>query len=524
VGGDAAGPRAEDRPPAPGLHRPRPPRLRADGGPRLTRRPPARVLLLLPTNTYRARDFLEAAERLGVETVVGSDRRQALEDVAPGRTLALDLRHPAAAAGQIARFAERRPLRAVIPTDDDSAVVAAAAAARLGLPHNPPQAALAAARKDVMRDLLRAAAVPSPAHRLLPADADPERAATQAAADPGYPCVLKPTFLAASRGVIRADDPARFVAAFRRLAALLASPDVAARDPGAARHVLVEAYVPGPEVALEGLLVAGRLQTLALFDKPDPLEGPFFEETIYVTPSRHPRPVQTAIAATVAAAARALGLRHGPVHAELRLAPPGTAVPGATPRGPGAAPVPVVIEVAARSIGGLCSRTLRFGTGLSLEEILLMHALGRDVRRLRRETPPAGVMMIPIPRVGVLRRVRGLDAARAVPGIVEATITATLGKPLVPLPEGNAYLGFLFARAGAPAASPPAASPPAAPPSADARAAVARAGRFGLRPARRGARGRGAAAVPSPPRTPAGVEAALRAAHRRLEFVIEPER
>jgi biotin carboxylase len=367
---------------------------------------------------------------MGVETVVGSDQKQALQDLQPGRTMTVDLRDPQRAAGQIEEFAARHPLDAIVPTDDESSVVAALASARLGLPHNPPEAAWAARRKDLLRTALRKAGVRTPLFRLVPVGTDPAAAAR----GQDYPCVLKPTFLAASRGVIRADTPEAFAAAFRRIEALLLTPDVADKGRDAARQILVEEFVPGIEVALEGLLLGGRLKVLAIFDKPDPLDGPFFEETIYVTPSRLPEAAQQAIAATAGAAAAALGLREGPVHAELRM----------NDRGPW------LIELAARSIGGLCSRTLRFGAGISLEELILMQAVGRGVEAYEREPRPAGVMMIPIPGAGILGEVRGLDAARRVPGIVDLTISATLGQPLVPLPEGSSYLGFIFARGESP--------------------------------------------------------------------------
>jgi len=393
----------------------------------------ARVLLLLPTTTYKARDFIEAGAKRGVETIVGSDRRQALEKIAPATSITLDFAHPAAAADRIAAFAARRPLNAVIPTDDATAEVAALASALLGLPHNPPEAARAARHKDRLRALLHAAGVRTPAFRLLRAGDDPIRQA----AEQEYPSVLKPTFLSASRGVLRADDPGQFIAAFRRIAALLALPEVAERGGEAARLILAEEFVGGAEVAVEGLLREGRLRILAIFDKPDPLDGPVFEETIYVTPSRHPASAQAAIESVTAEAARAIGLREGPLHAELRL------------HGRG----PCVIEVAARSIGGLCGRVLRFGTGRSLEDLLIAHALGEDVTGCERERPAAGVMMIPIPAAGILREVSGLEQARAVGGIDEVTISAAIGRPIVPLPEGASYLGFLFARAGSPAAA-----------------------------------------------------------------------
>jgi len=368
--------------------------------------------------------------------VVGSERRQALEAVAPGGTLTLPLGDPEAAARAIVAAGIGRPFRAVVPTDDLTAEVAARAQALLGLPHNPPEAARAARRKDLMRARLAAAGVRAPRHRLLPIRPSPSDTALAAwAAEVEYPVVVKPTFLAASRGVIRADYPAQLIAAVRRIEALLERPDAIERgDLEARSNLLVEEYVAGDEVALEGILRAGELHVLALFDKPDPLVGPFFEETIYLTPSRRPPAAQRAIAAATSAAAAALGLSEGPLHAELRIDAKG----------------PIVLEVAARSIGGLCARTLRFGTGLSLEEVVLAHALGRDDILAEREERAAGVMMLPILRAGILNEVRGAAAARAVPGIEDLVLSTAVGQPVEPLPEGHAYLGFLFARADRP--------------------------------------------------------------------------
>jgi len=245
---------------------------------------------------------------------------------------------------------------------------------------------------------------------------------------------LKPLHLAASRGVIRANDQAELVAAFARIAALLGRTGPWAPGGEEARSILIEGYIPGIEVAVEGLVSAGRLRVLALFDKPDPLEGPYFEETIYVTPSRLPAPRQQAIAAMAQRAVAALGLSHGPIHAELRL--------GRDDVWP--------LEIAPRSIGGLCSRALRFGAGASLEELILRHALRRGADALEREGMAAGVMMIPIPRAGTLRAVGGIQQGLSVPGIEDLRITIPVGQEVVPLPEGNRYLGFLFARADTP--------------------------------------------------------------------------
>jgi biotin carboxylase len=415
---------------------------------------PGELLVLVPTTSYRLDDFRAAARRLGVALVVGSDRCHKIQDFygEERELLSLDYRRPERAAEQIAEAARSRPIRGIVAASDPTAVIAAIAAERLGLPHNPPAAARRAANKHAMRVALREAGLPVPAFRLFPADSDPEAAARECRT----PCVLKPLIFSASRGVIRADDPASFVAAWRRIAKLLrdTAPERRAREEDAGRSILVEEFVPGAEVALEGLLRGGRLEVLALFDKPDPLDGPIFEETIYVTPSRHPAALVARVEAATAAAARALGLEEGPVHAELRLAADG----------------PVIIEIAARSIGGLCSRTLRFGAGLTLEEVLVAHAMGLPLDALRREARASGVMMLPIPRRGILHGVRGVEDARGVPGVEDVVVTVPIGREVVPLPEGDSYLGFLFAK------------------------------------------GEG----------PADVEAALREAHRRLAFDIRP--
>jgi biotin carboxylase len=388
-----------------------------------------RLLLLVPTTTYRTEDFVEAAGRLEVDLVVAAEKPTALAEAVPERLLTLPFADPAASVRQVSEYARRYPIAAVVPVDDATTVVGAAIGQALGLRANPMAAVRAARNKLAMREALGRAGVPQPGFAAFGVEEDPAAAAK----DVRYPCVLKPLLLSASRGVIRADSPAEFSGAWTRLVALLALPEVRALGEGASQ-ILVESFVPGVEVALEGMLTAGRLQTLALFDKPDPLDGPYFEETIYVTPSRLPEASQRAVGECAARAARALGLTDGPVHAELRIDDAG----------------PWLIELAARSIGGLCARTLRFGTGMTLEEIILRHALGWPIASLERERPAAGVMMIPIPRGGVLRGVEGLDQARAVPGIEDITISMHTGQRIVPLPEGSEYLGFIFSRGAAP--------------------------------------------------------------------------
>ena len=381
-----------------------------------------RVLLLLPTETYRAKDFLAAAERLGVDVVVGCERRQAMADAMGDGAVVVALGKVDAAVEIIAALHDRRSLDAVLAVDDQGLVVAAAASARLGLTHNPIEAVAATRDKAALRARLGAGAVAQPDYRVVA----PGQSVAAAAAQIGYPCVVKPVSRSGSQGVIRVDDDVQASAVAERVRAIV----------GPGEPVLVEGFVAGAEVAVEALLVGGVLEVLAVFDKPDPLDGPFFEETIYVTPSRQPAPILASLAATVTAAAAAVGLREGPVHAELRV--------GADGR-------PVVIEVAARSIGGLCARSLRFGAGVSLEEIIVRHAIGAGLDGLRRETQASGVMMLPIRAAGMLKQVSGQAEALAVDGVVGVEISIPAGRAVVPLPEGDRYLGFVFARGPTPA-------------------------------------------------------------------------
>lgn len=418
-----------------------------------------RILLLLPTRTYRATDFLEAALKLDVEIVVASEAAATTADLSPRQSLVLDIAAPTAATQTILEFADTYPIAAIVGVDDDTTLLATTASAVLGLPHNPVASAKATRDKYRLRDTLSTNGVSVPAYQRFSIYEDAAEIAKKLGTDipVNFPCVIKPLSLSASRGVIRADTPTEFVEAFQRttklLHALQETTEITSPE-HASQYLLVEDYIPGIEVALEGILLAGDLKTLALFDKPDPLEGPFFEETLYITPSRLSVDIQDTLHHATAEAASALGLQHGPVHAELRYNAEGAHL----------------IEIAARTIGGLCSRTLRFGTGMSLEELVIRHAIGQPVETLQREQQAAGVMMIPVPKAGILGEVRGKTAAYHVDGIVEVSITIPIGGEVVPLPEGARYLGFIFARA----------------------------------------------------ETPEAVEAALREAHRRLEFVILP--
>jgi formate-dependent phosphoribosylglycinamide formyltransferase (GAR transformylase) len=372
-----------------------------------------RVLLVAATTGYQVREFAEAARALDVELVLATDRCHILEN--PWGDNAEPVRFEDPEPG-IDALAGRGPFHGILAVGDQPACVAAQAAERLGLRFHPAEAARAASNKLLAREHFRAAGMPVPEFRRLSLV---EARSGASVAGVRFPCVLKPLDSSASRGVIRANNREEFVQAAARIARMQEG------------DLIVEDYIPGREFALEGVVAAGKLQTLAIFDKPDPLEGPYFEETIYLTPSGEPQQTQQQIRETAQAAVKALGLTDGPVHAEMRVNGQGT----------------WILEAAARPIGGLCARVLRFETPhCTLEELLLRHALGGDVSSATLAAGSHGVMMIPIPRAGVYRGVQGLEDARRVPGVEDIVITAKEGHEMFPLPEGSAYLGFLFFR------------------------------------------------------------------------------
>ena len=381
---------------------------------------PPRVLLLVPASTYRAADFILAAERMGLDLVVASDGALPLgRTVIPARSADLDasVRRILALAGSV---------HAVVAADTPMLVLAATVAAAIGLPHNPVDAVRAATDKAAQRRCWAAAGVPQPSFRLVPAGGS----VRQAAVAVGFPCVAKAVSLSASQGVLRADDPAAAVQAARRIRQVLDDAERSADEP-----LLIEEYLPGPELSIDGVLTAGDLTVTAVFDKPGMPDGPTFEETLLVTPSRLAAGTLAGAVRTAADAARALGLSTGPVHAELRICDRG----------------PAMLELAPRSIGGLCSRALSFPGGASLEEIVLANALGRRVPAPGGPARPSGVFMLPVPRPGVLRAVEGRAEALAVPGVTGLAITIPPGQRVRPLPDGDRYLGFIFASGDTPA-------------------------------------------------------------------------
>lgn len=393
-----------------------------------------RVLLLATTTGYQTRMFAEAAASLGIEVVYATDRCDQLAD--PWRDGAIPVRfhEERRSVDAVLKALDARPVSGVLVVGDRPGVMAADITRQLGLPGHSPEAAGIARDKRLSRERLKTAGLLVPDYFAVPTTIDPSTLLSKVT----FPAVVKPTVLSASRGVIRADDALSFVTAFGRVQRLLASNDIKElRDPGS-DVIQIESYIPGPEYALEGILEHGVFHTLAIFDKPDPLEGPFFEESIYVTPSRVNVGTERQIKDVVERAAKALGLHHGPLHAECRVNSRGV----------------YVLEVAARPIGGLCARALRFvkpgEPSIGLEQLLLRHAVGEPVGEWLRESEASAVMMIPIPRSGLFRGAAGVDEAKAVAGVDEVLITAKADQHLLALPEGSSYLGFIFAHAPTP--------------------------------------------------------------------------
>src|SRR2546421_5132813 len=397
--------------------------------------PSKRLLLFTAKLGYQTRSFEDAARKLGVQLVYVTDRCHQLEDPWGDQAIPVHFETPEAAAYAVMESLRGQDVAGILALVDRPAAAAAYAARGLGVQYNHPAAVEACRSKLRMKEVFRDAGLRVPWFRSLPVDPSPEPVLLGIS----YPCVLKPLSLSASQGVVRANNREEFLMAAARVRRLLKSPEIlATREPNL-DQMLVEAYITGREVAVEGLLDDGVLRALAIFDKPDPLEGPYFEETIYVTPSHLPESAQHAIEKCAREAVRALGLSQGPVHAEFRINEDGV----------------WPLEVAPRPIGGLCARALRFCSSeaqdeIGLEELLLRHALKRPGSDTLRETHASGVMMIPVPQSGILESVSRVEAARATHRITELLITARLQDYIAAWPEGSSYLGFLFAKGNSP--------------------------------------------------------------------------
>lgn len=396
-----------------------------------------KLLLFTAKLGYQTRSLDEAARRLDVDVIFVTDRCHQLDDPWGDRAIAVHFETPEVAAYAVMEAVRKlgpdgaATIDGILAFGDRPAVTAAYVGRGLGVAHNHPAAAEACRSKLRMREVFRDAGLRGPWFRSVAVSPIPEPALMGIS----YPCVLKPMSLSASQGVVRANSREEFVAAAERVRRLLGSPEILARKEAGLDRLIVEGYIAGREVAVEGLLTDGELRVLAIFDKPDPLEGPYFEETIYVTPSRLSGVEQKEIERSARDAVRALGLTQGPVHAEFRVNEEGV----------------WPLEVAPRPIGGLCARALRFVPArgketIGLEELLLRHAVGLAGGDWAREAEASGVMMIPVPRSGVLEGVEGVEAARGVAGITDVEITARVHDFIAGWPEGASYLGFLFAR------------------------------------------------------------------------------
>ena len=415
---------------------------------------PRRLLLFTNKLGYQTRSFEEAARKLNTEIIYVTDRCHQLEDPWGDRAVPVHFESPQTAAATVVEAMRGKGIDGILALGDRPVVAAAYAARELGIPYSYPASVEACRSKFRMREVFRDAGLPTPWFRTLNLDPLPEPSLSGIS----YPCVLKPLSLSASRGVIRANNREEFVNAAKRIRKLLESPELRSSRESNLDRILVEGYIPGREVAVEGVISDGVLRVLAIFDKPDPLKGPYFEESIYVTPSRLTETQQRAIQKSAEETARAVGLTQGPVHAEFRI---GVDHPGGDQVWP--------LEIGARPIGGLCARALRFVTpgepapknldhpsstdtarSIGLEELLLRHALHEPVDKWEREPAGSSVMMIPVPNSGMLEKIEGEEATRATRGITELVITARLHDYIEAWPEGSSYLGFLFAKSETP--------------------------------------------------------------------------
>jgi len=386
-----------------------------------------RVLLVAATTGYQTRMFADAARRLRFDVSLATDRCHVLEDPWGDHAIPVRFEDPYGARDILVAAG---PFDGIVAVADRPTFLAALTAEALGIPFHAPAGVTACRDKFLARQTFQSAGLLVPEFFRVPVNVDPIEAARSAP----FPCVLKPLGLSGSRGVIRANNAEEFLAAFVRVRALLEGTDVTILREEQNRYLQVERFIEGREFALEGIVTGGEVRIIAIFDKPDPLDGPFFEETIYVTPSRESDAAQQALIDATSLAVRALGLTHGPFHAEARVNGEGV----------------WVLEVAARPIGGLCARTLRFDSGMPLEELILRHAAGEDVSRWQLCGAASGVMMIPIPKAGIFVGVDGIEGAAQTPDVEEVVITAKEGQRILPLPEGSSYLGFIFARAESP--------------------------------------------------------------------------
>jgi len=385
-----------------------------------------RLLLLMTTSTYRASSYLDASKKLKINTIIGTDQPDILGHLNPGSSITLDYSKNDDSKKKIIEYTNNFPIKGVLAIDEETLILGAMVADSLGLICHSIESVSTTRSKYELRKILSEEGLRTPEFRLISSEENPDLISKSIS----FPCVMKPTFLSGSRGVIRANNREEFSNAYMRINKILDEPATIIRGKDEAKMILIEEYIPGKEIAVEGIIVNGDFLPLAIFDKPEPLDGPFFEETIYVTPSRLPESVQKKILEETKNASNAIHLFNGPVHAELRINDNGD---------------PWVIDIASRTIGGKCSRAIKFSDEISLESIILSHVLGKELPSIVPISGSSGVMMIPIPKSGVLKKVLGKENALGIKGIEEIEISIPLGEKIVQLPEGDRYLGFIFA-------------------------------------------------------------------------------
>lgn len=378
-----------------------------------------KLLVILPANTYRAQRFLEAARKLGVDVFIATDSDFSPPDPSNSVIDGISFCDPKEAGRQIADIIRHQGPMSVLAVDEAAVEVAEWTRVALGLIDHPNSGILATRDKRELRQRLRENNISQPkTFDILELE--------QGRGEIPFPVVVKPSKGSGSIGVTKAQNQQELTKS------LITVQDVIAKMTISNQCIVVEEYIPGVEFAVDILVTDGKLHVLVIFEKPDPLVGPFFAETIYVTPPHLTDSQLEALHSVIQKCIRALSINNGPLHLELRLTSANDWVP---------------IDIASRSIGGNCSNALAFASNTSLEELIIQNALGLEVINTQRERRASGVYMIPAETLGTLVAVHGVEAALKVRFVEDIQITVKPGTKTVPLPFDNQYLGFIFAKA-----------------------------------------------------------------------------
>tara|TARA_B100000029_G_scaffold205290_1_gene203248 strand:- start:93 stop:1346 length:1254 start_codon:yes stop_codon:yes gene_type:complete len=383
------------------------------------------VILIIPSASYRTGPFMNAIKKLDLKVLVISDKSQVFSGKYPDNLIIINFNHWKDKSVEISKWAKNNGLKAVIGVDEESIVLAANLSNFLNVDHNSIESVLLTKNKYLMRTELKKTGLCSPWFKIFSIYESSNKIINEIS----FPCVIKPTFLSGSRGVMRVNTKKELSEGIKTLNELLSLDELRKRGGKQSDYIMIEEYIPGKEVAIEGIVSEGKLTMLAIFDKPELLEGPTFEETIIVTPSVLTKKIQYSLLETLQVVVKALGIVKGPVHAEARINKNGN----------------YILECASRSIGGLCSKVLEFQGGISLEELILRSYLGRNIEKSKLIGNARGVMMMPTEKKGILKEIGGVKDALVVNGVTDLQITVKPGEKLQPLPKGDRYLGFIFA-------------------------------------------------------------------------------